>query len=109
MTVWQGMNKDITYWAPAGENKYGESAFATPVVFKGRYEDRAEKYRLPSGDEIVSKAVVWVPSDVELGGYLAEGDLSAQSDPTMGNANQILTIIRIPSMRTNRIERRAIL
>lgn len=101
----------ITYWALTPENAYGEKGFVTPITFVGHWEDRNEQMRLTSGEDIISKAIVYVPEEVELamGGYLVLGDYSEAADPLLVGGQEIQTIINIPSMRTSSNERRAIL
>jgi hypothetical protein len=101
--------QDITYWPKTGENKYGEESFGVPQLLKGRWEDRNEVVRLPSGEEIVSKSVVFLPTDVTTHGYLAQGDQTAEADPTQAEGREIQTVINVPSLRTNQMEHRAIL
>lgn len=106
----RGYTQDITYWAPAGDNRYGDDTFAAPVKLRGRWEDRQEQVYLASGEESVSKAIVFISAEVDEEGYIAIGDHTAQADPTaVAGAQQIRATASIPSMRSNEIERRAIL
>lgn len=106
----RGYTQDITYWAPAGDNRYGDDTFEAPVKLRGRWEDRQEQMMLPSGEESVSKAIVFIGTDVDEEGYLAVGDYTGQNDPSaVAGAQQIRATVSIPSMRSNEVERRAIL
>lgn len=102
---------DITYWAIATQDGYGGYTFPAPVVVKGRWEEKQELFRDAKGDEAMSQAIVYVDTDVVLRGYLAEGDQTATADPTQlpGQAYEIKQYLKIPDLRGNEVERKAIL
>ena len=101
----------ISYWNVSEENRYGERIFSDPVVFKGRWEDRNEEVQLPTGDTTVSRSIVFIPGNIgaQIGGYLAKGDHTGVMNPVAAGAGEIQSIIEVPSLRTNQVERRAIL
>ena len=99
----------ITYWAKTGEDRYGDDTFDTPVTMQAHWEERNENIRLPSGEEVVSRAVVFTESEVGMGGYLALGDKTAEASPADGDGREIMTVAQIPSLRTNQMEYRAFL
>lgn len=101
--------QDITYWVKTGKNSFGEETFGPPTLIKGRWEDRNEQVILPSGEEVVSKAVVFVPQMVTIGSRLAKGDHTSEPDPEVAFGREIQAVLEIPSLRTNQVERRAIL
>lgn len=72
----------ITHWPNNGSDGYGGFTWGTPVVLKGRWEEVAVAFKTPNGDDAISNSIVFVPSDVTPGDYLAEGDLTATADPT---------------------------
>lgn len=109
MSIRRKLTQEITYWAPAGSDKYGNETFDSPVKIIGRWEERSEQVMLPNGEITVSKAIVFVDQDLEIEGYLVEGDHTAQNDPTLTSASIIRNWVEIPSMRSNETERRAIL
>lgn len=81
-----GLIQDITYWAPAASDRYGNKGFSAPIVLKGRWEDKNEEFVAPGGSTITSAAVALVDRSLLVQGYLAQGDLTAVSDPTLTNA-----------------------
>lgn len=71
----------LTYWAPGERNDYGVAEFAAPVLIRGRWEDTVEQVRTEAGDEITSRAQVFVDTLVVSDGYLAHGDQTTEADP----------------------------
>lgn len=76
------LKEDITKWPLTGSNGYGGFTFGTPIVLKGRWEDRTVLFRTLENEEEVSNAVVYLQSDITVGDYLGRGDLTAIADPT---------------------------
>ncbi len=98
----------ITHWPNAGSDGYAGSTWDTPVLMKGRWEETAIAFKTPDGEEKVSSAVVFVPSDVAIGDYLAEGDLTATADPTtLANAWEIKQFSRNTDLRNINTIRKA--
>jgi hypothetical protein len=104
-------SQSITYWPKSGQNDFGEETFGSPILLSARWEDRNEQVRLPSGEEIVSKSVVFIPqaTAVTIGSRLAKGDHTAVVNPEEAWAREIQAILEVPSLRTNQVERRVIL
>lgn len=97
----------LTYWA-ATPNGNGGYDFSAPVIMRGRWEDRADLVRTPSGDEIVSKAIVYVDCDVVIGGYLYLGDTEDEDPAEVTGAYEIKQFHKIPGLRAVDYERKAI-
>lgn len=70
---------DITYWE-AVPDTYGGFSYTGPIHIKGRWEQTAEMFATPDGEETVSKAVVFVDRDVKIGDFLYLG-LSYDTTP----------------------------
>lgn len=105
-----GLNQEITYWAPGAEDRYGTITYGEPTLLRGRWEDRNEEVKTTGGDTIVSRAVVFVDRDLLIGGYLAKGDYSTLSDPTLiASAGEIQVWAAVPDLRNVSTERRAFL
>lgn len=104
-----GYKQSVTYWAPSTRDSFGGLSFVTPTTFKGRWEEHSEMVVGPQGDDVLSKAKVFVPSVVEEGGYLYLGT-SVTADPTtLREAYKILAYEEVPDLRNLRAERRAYL
>ena len=99
----------LTYWAPTGRNDYGASVFGAPTVIFGRWEDRAEEFQSTEGNELTSQAVVFCDRTVQSGGYLVEGDFSAEEDPRTTNALEIKQVATTRNLRYSDKEVRAYL
>lgn len=102
----RGYKDPLTYWAPLSTNAYGEETFESPVLLYGRWENRQEEAKTPSAEIFVSKAVVFVQTDLEYNGYIVEGDFTSVASPSLAGAERIQASTRIPSMRTNSAEKR---
>lgn len=82
MSIITRMLKDTaTYW-PVITDGYGGFEFGAPVAISCRWEEVQEEFITPEGREEVSDAVVYVDRDLEVGGYLAQGDYSASTSTT---------------------------
>lgn len=79
----RNLNQDITYWAPGTRNSFNELTFIAPVVLKGRWKEKAEQVRSPKGDVLTTRALIHVDRPVEESGWLAQGDQTAFTDPTL--------------------------
>lgn len=100
----------ITYWAISGKSGYGGYNFDSPITFTGRWEDRSELFRTRDGDERVSKSVIFSPIDLDIGGYLALGDYSANADPTIiSDAFEIQMFSKISDLGALEFTRKAVL
>ena len=80
--ITRNLREDITHWPVIGSNGYGGFTFDTPVVLKGRWEDKNELFRTLDNEEEVSNAIVYLNTDVAVGDFLVRGDETAESDPT---------------------------
>jgi len=104
MGFWSNkFNHNITYWAVTGSNGFGGFTFATPVLLKGRWEDRVEQFRNPRDEEEVSQSIAYLDVDVDIGDYLAEGDFvtTPTSDPTtLDGASRVRQRLRTTSLRS---------
>lgn len=100
--------QDITYWTTSSDG-FGGSTYGAPQSLKGRWEERNDVFRTPNGQEKVSKAVVYLDTDVEINGYLYLG-VSVASDPTtVSGATLIEGFRKIPNLGAVRFERKAYL
>ncbi len=104
--VTRNLVQTITYWAVGVPDGFGGETFTAPVSLKGRWEDRSDLFIDVSGNESHSEAVVYVDTDVEIGGYLLN-DSSTASDPTViSGAREIRSFRKIPSLNAKIFERK---
>ena len=92
----------LTYWAPAAYNDYGVASFVAPVKVLGRWEDRAEMFRTPKGDEVTSAAVVFCSKAISPDGYLAHGDFATVPIADPHNASVIPPAVEIRQVASTR-------
>ncbi len=76
------MHDDVTHWPVSGSDGFGGFAFGTPVKIKGRWEDKNILFLALTGEEEVSNAIVYTPTQIPNGDYLAKGDFVVTADPT---------------------------
>ncbi len=109
MLVRQAYKQDATYWGSPVSDGFGGKTFAAPVPIKCRWEDKAEQFTSVVGEIDVSKAIVFVPQTIEVGGYLLLGKSTTLSPLTVSGAEEIRQIMDIPSLRSASREIRAFL
>ena len=83
------LNQDVTHWGIAGTDGYGGFTFDTPVLFKGRWEEKQELFINQDAEEKLSNAICYLNDDVSVGDYVALGDQSLINDPTTITAFRI--------------------
>ena len=66
-----------TYWPPGAPDGFGGVGYGSPVTLHVRWEDRADLFRDAQAREVISNAVVYLPENVELRGFLAKGASAA--------------------------------
>lgn len=99
----------ITRWTVTPDG-YGTQTFGSPTTLAGRWEDKQDLFRDARGDEVMSKARVYVVSDVNIGDWLALGDQTATADPRdLANAHEVKQFIKVPDLRGKNFDRKAVL
>jgi len=68
------------YWPEPVPDGYGGHTYGDPVEIKVRWDDTIEMITNREGQEIVSKATIMTPADVQEGGYLYLGKISDLSE-----------------------------
>jgi hypothetical protein len=77
-----------TYWPLASAesasgqdfDSYGQPQYGTPVELDCRWENKTVEFVAANGTQQLSKAVIYVSSDVVVGGVLLESELADVSD-----------------------------
>jgi hypothetical protein len=104
----KNLRQDITYWPPSAQNIYGHASSGEPILIKGRWENMNQQIRKASGEEVMSRAEVFVDRDLSISGFLAQGDLTTEVTPPEG-ALEIQDFRTTPDLRNLGHERRAYL
>lgn len=103
----------VTYWGAPVLDGFGTRSFAAPVLLKARWEDKTDLTIYKEGEEVNSRAVVYVPSNMAMGGYLAKGDYvtgTPVADPqTIATAYMVQEYKVIPSVDGAETLRKAVL
>lgn len=100
------------YWGNPQSDGYGGRTFDDPVEIDVRWVDRQEMFVDTQAREQVSRAVVCVAIDLDVGGYLYLGtlvDLSSaeEGDPlSVSAAYEIRAISKTPNIRADQFVRR---
>jgi hypothetical protein len=98
------------YWEYTGTDGYGNPTFSSPVEIECRWSEHQEKFSDDSGEERISRAVVYVDREMALKSYLrlAELDSSTHDDPRdYTDAFEIKQFASIPNMRATNYLRKA--
>ena len=99
-----------TYWGAPTLDGYGTRTFSAPQTLYTRWEDRTDLLIQFEGEEIPSKARVFVLQDVEVGGYLALGDQTASASPIpVDSAHMIKVYDKTPSLDGSEFTRKVML
>lgn len=74
MNLKRNMHHDITHWPVTGSDGFGGFVFGSPVLYKGRWEDKVEIFLDTNGEEVVSQAIVYMADDTDVGDWIVLGD-----------------------------------
>ena len=98
------LSQTIVYWANPVNDGYGSYTFTAPVEISGRCEFRTERVLTDMGEEVLSKAFIYLEQEVESGEYLYLGTLDdsgveGSTDPrTIDGAMIVQTFLKIPRL-----------
>lgn len=88
----------VTFWA-VSVNGNGDYTYSSPVITRGRWEDRQDLFINEALQEVLSKAVVYTEDPIELAGYIAKGDFTGIETPAnIPGAYQVRATSQIPSL-----------
>ena len=74
-TVIKHCTQTAVYWGTPVKDGYGGFAFDAPVEILCRWEDRIGQFTSRRGDQVYSKATIYVLQDLEEDGWLFLGEL----------------------------------
>ena len=115
MDIAHFLNQTAVYWASPVADGRGGHTFTEGVEVSCRWEDKAVQFVAPTGEEELSRAMVFLGQDVDLGGYLFLGELddltsAAGEDPTEeDDAFIIRSFQKVSDLRAQNFLRTAIL
>ncbi len=104
------------YWSTPTSNNDGSNSYAAPVEISCFWREKLERLTDNNGDEVISKATVYILQDLDEQGMLFLGELTdltqAQKDNprTVARAYEVKRFLKTPSMYLNgEFNRRALL
>ena len=106
------LKQTAVYWGNPASDGYGGRTFDDAVEMNVRWQDRQELFVDAQGREQTSRAVVYVATDLAIGGYLYLGtlaDLSSaeEGDPlSVSTAYEIRSISKTPDIGADRFARK---
>ena len=96
MNTLYNLKQVATVWG-ATPNGFGGYAFAAPITMKCRWEDKME---LIPGSTELSRAVVFVESNISPEDYIFLGDATNQIDPIAAGGSRVIRFGKVPDLRT---------
>lgn len=98
-----------TYWGSPSPDGAGGFTFSAPREIGCHWQEMATEFTNQAGQIEVSRAIVYVKENLEIGGYLFEGKSTATNPQEVQKAFRIKQVSNIPSIRTADRERRVFL
>lgn len=105
----RNLNQKLVYWANPVNDGTGTYTFDSPIQIMGRWEDYIEVIQSKLGEQIISKAKVYVDRPVKEHEYLLRGDISTyiDSNPLEVDADEIKKYEEIPNIKNTEVSARA--
>lgn len=91
----EDMNQQATYWAPQGNDGFGNVSYAAPVAIMCRWQSQSTLYRDQNGQSVASAAVVYVDRRLEIKGKLA---LGAHTGSPVASALEVRQLAESPDL-----------
>ncbi len=110
MTVFERhYRQDATYWSAGGVDDSGDPTWGAATAVRVRWEDKITVSTNASGEEMMTTSQVFIKIDMEIGGFLFLGTSVVADPTTLDGAKEIQAFFKIPRLRNNGFERRALL
>ena len=108
------LKQTAVYWANPVNDGFGAFSYDTAVDLSVRWEDKSVLFVDAGGNEVTSRAVVYVATDLTVGEYLMLGEVddlsSAEEEPeAYASAYMIRAVEKIPSVRSSTFLRKVFL
>ncbi|MCK4858882.1 MAG: hypothetical protein KAT58_12990 [candidate division Zixibacteria bacterium] len=106
------LKQTAVYWGNPQSDGYGGRTFDDAVELDVRWQDRQELFVDAQGREQISRAVAYVATDLDIGGYLYLGELAdlssaEEGDPlSVSTAYEIRAISKTPDIGADRFARK---
>lgn len=111
MNITKFYRQTAVYWGNPQPDGQGGNTFDAPVELSVRWEDGFKKIVDAKGVEIISTAMVYVPIDLNIGGWLWLGELvdisSGQQPQETEGAKEVRVFTKFPNLRARVFQRKA--
>lgn len=98
------MRQTATYWPKGVRNGFGQIDYPASKTIKVRWEDKQKLFIDNSGEEALSRAVVYAGIEIDDEGYLYLGE-STEADPTNEQkAFKVKSVSVTPNLRNTKQE-----
>lgn len=84
------LNQSAVYWGNPQDNGYGGFTYDDPVEIKCRWEDMHQVVTATNGEEVVSRAVVYVDIDLEENGVIYLGTMEDLIESSGESSGEII-------------------
>lgn len=103
MNIDRKLKQVVVYWGSPVPSGYGGFTYTSPIEISVRWEDKQELFTNDSGEQELSRAVVYANQDMDIGGYLylgeeSELDSSHDQPETIERAYRIKAYASIPNV-----------
>lgn len=102
--------QNAVYWANPVNDGYGDYTFDSPVEIQVQWENKQEKFvSALNGEEVISRAVIFVPQDLAIQGMLSLmsiANISSSELPADNNAYEIKASEKVPDHRGTNFSRK---
>ena len=82
------MHQQATYWPPGQNDGFGGVTPGAPESLMVRWQDQADQFRDPQGNEFTSSSVVYVPKVLAINGQIMLGAHTGSPPPAAREIRQ---------------------
>lgn len=104
----RNLREKVTHWT-ATPDGFGGNTFGSPVVLDGRWEEGNVLTTNDEGQEIVSRAQVYLSADVSIGDYIFQGESTATDPTLLKTAHRVVDFRKTTDLRNIGVVRKAFL
>ncbi|MHA1344984.1 MAG: hypothetical protein ACTSO3_01155 [Candidatus Heimdallarchaeaceae archaeon] len=102
------MKQKAVWWESTSLGEFGKPSYTTPVEIDCRWEDVAEEFINPSGDQEISRAKLIVDRDVKVKDKLKLGELDSNIEDNPNDNEDVWEILqfgKVPYIKGNKYTR----
>lgn len=103
------LTETLTRWVRGTPDGFGGFSSWTKSNIKGRWEQRTELFVDPAGNQVMSRAVVYVDTDVSLGDYLFQGNSTGSDPANVSDAYEVRDFKKVSTLGGSIYERKVML